>query len=223
MQRRASRCERRNIPGVSPLLRSLAGAEALRRASGARVVWSTSRSTRSTLRTRWRRDLERFGPIRRGQPRAGVGGLWAAAPRLGLLRPRSLAPSLTSSCNSRVRSTPSASGWATRPSCAAGVDAAFHLGVDECQGRRRVQLRLKSLRAAEAGGTLTLALVLLPVEAGGRSSVPLWLVPLREAGDVRPLVESAARLLAAGRTAEGLLELPNRGRVEPAAPLTLVR
>jgi single-stranded-DNA-specific exonuclease len=35
--------------------------------------------------------------------------------------------------------------------CSGPVDAAFHLGVDEYQGRRRVQLRLKSLRPAEAG------------------------------------------------------------------------
>jgi single-stranded-DNA-specific exonuclease len=39
--------------------------------------------------------------------------------------------------------------------CSGPVDAAFHLGVDEWQGRRRVQLRLRSLRVAqatEAGG-----------------------------------------------------------------------
>jgi single-stranded-DNA-specific exonuclease len=35
--------------------------------------------------------------------------------------------------------------------CTGPVDAAFHLGVDEWQGRRRVQLRLRSLRPAEAG------------------------------------------------------------------------
>ena len=34
--------------------------------------------------------------------------------------------------------------------CSGPVDAAFHLGVDEWQGRRRVQLRLQSLRVAQA-------------------------------------------------------------------------
>jgi single-stranded-DNA-specific exonuclease len=39
---------------------------------------------------------------------------------------------------------------AQAPLCDGPIDAAFHLGLDQWQGQRRLQLRLRSLRAAEA-------------------------------------------------------------------------
>ena len=136
-RRRGRRAVPRRLRGATPRRRS-------RRRTWSRAAASTAGSPRATSTPRAAEDLERLGPFGAGHPepvfalraqaaRARTVGAGAAHLKLGFGR----------------AATPSASRMGDRLElCQGPVEAAFTLGFDDWDGMRRLQLKLRDLRAA---------------------------------------------------------------------------